>query len=56
LHDIELFTEKTLKHLLAHLAMAWDSDLYKSRGWVLKGPFKGQKRGNFDKYLKIFFS
>jgi len=30
--------------------------LFRSRGWPLRGPFKGQKRGSFDKSLKIFFS
>jgi len=33
-----------------------DSDLFKSRGWHLLGPNKGQNKENFDKSSKIFFS
>jgi len=33
-----------------------DSDLFKSRGWPLLGPNKGQNKENLDKYSKIFFS
>jgi len=41
-------------NLVGSISREGDSDLFKSRGWPFRGPFKGQKSGNFDKSLKIF--
>jgi len=53
-YGIDFWTKSGRKYIYG---MGRDnSDLFKSRGWLLKRPFQIKKGEHFDKSLKIFFS